>query len=429
MIEDKTVSLCMVVKDEAATFERAASSFFDHVDEIVVAVDRTSSDDTLKLAKKWVKIKGAGTVIEFDWNDSFSEARNIAIEKCTSDWVLVVDGHEYLDPTTEVHLRDVFTKFSSVGEPDVFSFLIWMKDTPGQGKALQHRLFRQCYRYQGKLHNALDLPEEAIRVGVSSVTIIHDRPIELSETRAKQRHEMYERIFHEELKENPYSPRAHYYLGIYYSNKEKYLKAISHYSKYLKYSTNDLEKAKVLCFRGICYREAGLTTAARASFQEAAGLRYDCASAYIELGDLATLATEQVDPKDLYSLLFKIREAEFFYRCATNLDCPIDSIFLDADDYSWKPWAKLASLYERCVNDYNQVQLFADVIIATRKALSFPTVPPQYREELTSLYNYFLNIYKQADAEVRKEMSAGSDTLNLTSLQPDGETILSTRLT
>ena len=46
-----TISLCMIVKDEAANLPRCLSSVKDLVDEIVV-VDTGSSDDTPMIAQK-----------------------------------------------------------------------------------------------------------------------------------------------------------------------------------------------------------------------------------------------------------------------------------------------------------------------------------------------------------------------------------------
>lgn len=82
-----TLSVVINTKDAASTLERTLKSV-EFADEIVV-VDMHSSDDTIKIAKKFTdKIfthKDTGYV---------EPARNHAISKATGDWILVLDADE-----------------------------------------------------------------------------------------------------------------------------------------------------------------------------------------------------------------------------------------------------------------------------------------------------------------------------------------------
>lgn len=86
----KTLSLCMIVKDAEDTLEQCLNSVKDIVDEIII-VDTGSTDQTKKLIHGY-KAK----VFDFKWDDNFSEARNFALSKVTSDWILVLDADEVL---------------------------------------------------------------------------------------------------------------------------------------------------------------------------------------------------------------------------------------------------------------------------------------------------------------------------------------------
>ena len=61
------------------------------IDEIVF-IDTGSEDDTVKIAKK----AGAKVYTDYKWNDHFSEARNVAKDRCTGDWLLIIDCDEKL---------------------------------------------------------------------------------------------------------------------------------------------------------------------------------------------------------------------------------------------------------------------------------------------------------------------------------------------
>jgi Tfp pilus assembly protein PilF len=87
-----TISLCMIVKDEAATLGRALDSVQGLVHELIV-VDTGSTDDTIVIAQGY-----DAQVHPFPWTDDFAAARNGALGYATGDWVLVLDADEVLQP-------------------------------------------------------------------------------------------------------------------------------------------------------------------------------------------------------------------------------------------------------------------------------------------------------------------------------------------
>lgn len=87
-----TISLCMIVRDEADHLPRCLASVQGLVDECII-LDTGSTDNTVELAQA----RGA-SVYAFDWIDDFAAARNAALSYVTSDWVLVLDADEILQP-------------------------------------------------------------------------------------------------------------------------------------------------------------------------------------------------------------------------------------------------------------------------------------------------------------------------------------------
>ncbi len=96
-----TISLCMIVKDEAASLAATLDSARAWVDEMVV-VDTGSTDTTREVAQA-----GGAQVYDFPWGDDFAAARNASLARATGDWVLVLDADEVLLPEVGQLLRDL----------------------------------------------------------------------------------------------------------------------------------------------------------------------------------------------------------------------------------------------------------------------------------------------------------------------------------
>lgn len=92
-VPKQTISAVIIALNEERCIKRCIKSVIDIVDEIIL-VDTGSTDDTLKITQsiKSNKIK----TYNFEWTDSFSEARNFATDKATSDWVFHIDADEYI---------------------------------------------------------------------------------------------------------------------------------------------------------------------------------------------------------------------------------------------------------------------------------------------------------------------------------------------
>jgi len=104
-----TLSLCMIVKNEADYLERCLNSVKDLVDEIIV-VDTGSTDNTIEIAKKF-----NAKVIEHKWSNDFSEARNISLINATEDWILVLDADETISKKDLEKIRELIKSKSVMG--------------------------------------------------------------------------------------------------------------------------------------------------------------------------------------------------------------------------------------------------------------------------------------------------------------------------
>jgi glycosyltransferase involved in cell wall biosynthesis/2-polyprenyl-3-methyl-5-hydroxy-6-metoxy-1,4-benzoquinol methylase len=91
----KKVSVCLITKNEEDNISRCLKSVKSVADEIIM-VDTGSTDDTLRIAAKFVE-----TVHHLEWAEedglgSFSHARNHGIDLATGDYILYIDADEEL---------------------------------------------------------------------------------------------------------------------------------------------------------------------------------------------------------------------------------------------------------------------------------------------------------------------------------------------
>lgn len=145
-----TLSLCMIVKNEEENLEKCLSLARPHVDEIVI-VDTGSTDGTLDIARRYADI-----IDEIEWPGSFAVARNHSLEMATSDYILVLDGDEYIeDPDAWAKIRN------SLGVIDIAALILPVKNLLNENNVVSADMFWQervlrnhpDIRYHGSVHN------------------------------------------------------------------------------------------------------------------------------------------------------------------------------------------------------------------------------------------------------------------------------------
>lgn len=83
------ISLSMIARNEETRIKRAIRSVSDCVGEIIV-VDTGSTDRTREISTA-----AGAQVIEFPFNGDFSAARNVSLDACHGEWILVLDADEF----------------------------------------------------------------------------------------------------------------------------------------------------------------------------------------------------------------------------------------------------------------------------------------------------------------------------------------------
>jgi glycosyltransferase involved in cell wall biosynthesis len=135
-----SLSIVVNTRNVADTLARTLESIKNLADEIVI-VDMKSDDDTLKVAKKFTD-----KIFDFENVGYVEPARNYAISKATSEWILILDADEEIGSELADQIRSITSSDSSAVAYLIprknLVFTQWLK-TAGWWPDHQLRLFKK----------------------------------------------------------------------------------------------------------------------------------------------------------------------------------------------------------------------------------------------------------------------------------------------
>ena len=222
------ISACYIVKNNSADLKISLSSLKKFVDEIIV-VDTGSTDDTVKVAKKF-----NAKIFYHDWNDDFSSPRNLALQKCSGDWIIFLDADEFFSAETSKNIPFVVEKAEEFKQNAVQVFLInidkdddnKIQDTDYVVRIMKNR---KDLRYVGKIHEEIRLGENILSEVVTcpqNVLSLYHTGYSTSLNRSKAERNL--KMLLAELAETNEPQRIYYYIAACYnglkdfSNAEKF---------------------------------------------------------------------------------------------------------------------------------------------------------------------------------------------------------------
>lgn len=148
------LSICMMVKNEEKWLEKCLESMQllrSNVESELIIVDTGSTDRSIEIARRFTD-----QVYFHEWNNNFSEMRNITLGYARGEWVFIIDGDEvlvqgeviaqFLNSQEEakydsaaLHVKN----FTDENDGNIFSILA------------APRLFRKFkdFRFEGAIHN------------------------------------------------------------------------------------------------------------------------------------------------------------------------------------------------------------------------------------------------------------------------------------
>ncbi len=113
----------MIVKNEQENLSRCLESVKEIVDEMII-VDTGSTDDTVRIAESF-----GAKVYSYQWKDDFSDARNQSLKHASCDWILLMDGDDELDKSSQREVLELVEK--NEAEAYFFKTVSYIGDKPG----------------------------------------------------------------------------------------------------------------------------------------------------------------------------------------------------------------------------------------------------------------------------------------------------------
>lgn len=341
-----TLSVTLPCRDEAVDLEAVLASFRAVADEIVIGVDPRTTDNTREVARKYAEVvfdlespegpegdKVPNGGVHFAW------VRNQCMDRCTSDWIFMTEGHERLVSGWEAllsldqlppHARIGFVLRTGNNQQWAFPWLC--KNDPN-------------IRYARQTHNILDYPAGTYVIQLPQVRTLHERVKDRDIARHHQRKVQNRITLMDDWVHNQNEASLHY-LGAEWRehNPDKAIERLEEYLRLpkkngpMRYHTrlilSKLYSQKAERLRKSPEDSEKAWSKAREVLMPCVEDDWNRTEHWVRLGDLAYREE-------------KLEEALQWYTYAgTKVGCPPFTMWwVDLPMYSWIPAQRLAMVY------------------------------------------------------------------------------------
>jgi len=276
------ITLCLIVKDEEKNLSVCLKSFESFVDKIVI-VDTGSCDKTKEIALSY-----GADVYDFDWIDDFAAARNFALSKVESEWVMMVDADDMIEYDVLNKLKDFMGNEEKTS--NIFGvFLPYEISAPPSGRlvrAYKPYLWRNSFgfRYRLAIHEYLDVDKKLLKNFIRLDLPIKHRKVVDYQIESFSRNI---RILKKAVKKDPLERRYYYFLGHDNHFSGNYKEAVFWYLKYIELDdVNRDELSRVYFYTGFCYRKLGDEDKAIFFYKKAIDVNSGFIEPYLQLANM-----------------------------------------------------------------------------------------------------------------------------------------------
>lgn len=220
-----TITLCMIVKDEAHCINSCLESVKGLASEIII-VDTGSSDQTVEICED----HGA-KVYSYKWKNDFADARNYGLSLSTGDWILWLDADEELDASTKLKIPEALANTNAhLLSLPVLNY--YGKSTPvDKNNAYlihQLRLFRnnKDITFHNRIHETPLLTPDITVKDIESISVpIHHYGYLQDIVDMKQKGQRNIELLEQELSDSTHSPWVEYHLASEFYRQGQYQQA------------------------------------------------------------------------------------------------------------------------------------------------------------------------------------------------------------
>ncbi len=106
-MQREKISSIVIAKNEENNIKRCIESQLDCIDEIIVLVDKSSTDKTLEIVKSYNKV----VYEEVEWM-GYAKTKQYAASKAANNWIFWIDADEEITPELKNELNEFKSKES-----------------------------------------------------------------------------------------------------------------------------------------------------------------------------------------------------------------------------------------------------------------------------------------------------------------------------
>ncbi|NFF64929.1 glycosyltransferase family 2 protein [Clostridium sporogenes] len=330
------LSIAMMVKNESKYLDKCLSSLkpvLEAVSSELIIVDTGSTDNTVEIAKKYTD-----KLYFRNWNNDFSDMRNITINYCSGEWIFIIDGDEVLQEPQSIidaltlkldkEYNTLFIRVKSLhSEYDLNSYSILTSP----------RIFKNdgSFKYEGKVHNQPVHKEPNLLLNSE---ILHYGYVTNDPELMERKFKRTASILKSELEKEPNNIYYLYQLGKSYYLHKDLLQSIEQYEKAYKV----LDKKKLKKNFGQLYMPFALAYSTNKQYKEAIKICKEGIKLFEGYLDLYYIAANSLEA------LGDLEEAFYYYK---------EFIKVYEDFYNYKISQDPAITIEYRNNSYKDVVL------------------------------------------------------------------------
>lgn len=320
-----TLSICMIVKNEATNLPGSLASVKSVSDEIIV-VDTGSTDKTVAIAQK-----AGANVSTHPWKDDFAAARNVSLQQATQDWILILDADETLTPAGQQLIQSI-KQDKPLGQikPEDLLLVTLLRREIGANQSPYtqvSRLFRNLPKIEfiRPYHESIDesvevlmAAEEQWQIGQFGDVAIDHTGYGIDEIAAKDKLNRARKIMAAHLAEHPQDAYMANKLGALYTQSNEWDRALSTLQTALSSGNFDpMTQYELHYHLGIAHRNlipvAGQMAAAEENYRKAIALPINeklKLGAHLNLGALLKLKKDLAGALEQYETAARIEPSQ-----------------------------------------------------------------------------------------------------------------------
>lgn len=219
------LSACIIIKNEENNLYRCLNSLKGKVDEIVV-IDHESTDHSIEICQNFTD-----KIYTRKWTDSFMEAKNYALSKCSGDWVFSIDADEEL-------VGDNLYQYIYSSQVDLYTINQRQLDNSIDQDQKPIRLFRKGFSFFGHIHESVKYKDE-FKMIINDAFLRHFGYLDYDKAQYEKMQRNHE-ILLKDIKDHPYREENF----MYYMRDMLYFFTVSPNKAYVDLASNTWEYCK-----------------------------------------------------------------------------------------------------------------------------------------------------------------------------------------